>query len=271
MTSQSERTNAAEVEGAARSNSLARPARVVADTAALNWPLVRALGFEAACADSEGRFLLSEHEGALDLRPPGEHGRRGIQASFPPDKNPPRGGRNPLVRAFGKQIHEILDLTAGLGGDAYRLAFAGHRVRACERDPAVYAVLASGWDRAQKLGLVPASLAGRLSFVHAEGADQIAALDGPNRGVYIDPMYPPARRRSAKPRRELQVLRALLGGQVDAAGLVAAARERAARVVVKRPRHAGALLPEVSFEIETKLLRLDVYVNPDRMEAGSDE
>jgi hypothetical protein len=84
-------------------------------------------------------------------------------------------------------------------------------------------------------------------------------------------MYPPPRRSSAKPRRELQVLRALLGGQRDAADLVERAREKAARVVVKRPHHAEPLVPGASFEIETKLVRFDVYVNPKRMEAGSGE
>jgi 16S rRNA (guanine1516-N2)-methyltransferase len=251
-------------------------ARVVVDDELLGCALIRELGFAKADFESEDTFLLSEYAGAIDLRPPGEHGRRGIQANFPPDKNPPSssprgGGRNPLVRAFGRQIGEILDLTAGLGGDAYRLAHAGHRVCGCERNPAVYAVLASGWERARKRGSIPAALGERLSFVYGEGADRIDSLEGPNLGVYIDPMYPPPRRSSAKPRRELQVLRALLGGQRDAADLVERAREKAARVVVKRPHHAEPLVPGASFEIETKLVRFDVYVNPKRMEADSGE
>ena len=179
--------------------------------------------------------------------------------------------RNPLVRAFGKRVDGILDLTAGLGGDAFRLAQAGHRVRGYERNAAIYAVLASGWERALRLGAVPPLIAERLNFFHGEGGDQIGSLDRANLGVYVDPMYPPPRRRSAKPRRELQVLRALLGGQVDAVSLVERAREKAARVVVKRPHHADPLVVGANFEIETKLVRFDVYVNPERMEAVSSE
>ena len=136
---------------------------------------------------------------------------------------------------------------------------------ACERDPAVYAVLASGWEQARERGLVPVEVADRLQFELGDGATRIASLEGQDLGVYIDPMYPPPRRRSAKPRRELQVLRALLGGQQDAASLVERARERAARVVVKRPHHAQPLAPGASFETRTKLVRFDVYVNPERM------
>jgi hypothetical protein len=165
----------------------------------------------------------------------------------------------------------VVDLTAGLGGDAYRLAAAGHSVRGYERNAAVYAVLASGWDRARESAAVPSAVAERLSFAYGDGADQIAPLAGPNVGIYIDPMYPPPRRRSAKPRRELQVLRALLGAQGDAADLVERARQKAARVVVKRPNHADPLVAGASFEIETKLVRFDVYVNPERMEGTSSE
>jgi 16S rRNA (guanine1516-N2)-methyltransferase len=208
-------------------------------------------------------FQLSASGGALDLRPPGQHSRPGIRATFPPDRG--GAGRNPLVRAFGKRTLRIFDLTAGLGGDAYRLARAGHAVRAAERDSAVFALLASGWRAACEAGSVPETIANRLEFTHQDGDALLSSIEGLDQGVYIDPMYPPPKRSSAKPRRELQVLRALLGGQTDAAALVERARPCAARVVVKRPHHAEALVPGASFEVETKLVRFDVYVNPEKM------
>ena len=58
------------------------------------------------------------------------------------------------------------------------------------------------------------------------------------------------------------VLRQLLGPQDDADALVTMARTRAARVVVKRPHRAAPLVPGVDFEIATKLVRFDVYLNP---------
>ncbi len=259
--------------GAEASEIFVRP-RVLLDPSLGEHPILRALGFERLQSPSPDAFLIGESDGALDLRPPGEHGRRGIQAAFPPDRGSAAATgmrQSPLLRAFGKQIDQILDLTAGLGGDAYRLASAGHRVRASERDPAVYAVLASGWVRARERGLVPVEVADRLEFELGDGGTWLDSLEGQDLGVYLDPMYPPPRRRSAKPRRELQVLRALLGGQQDAASLVERARKRAARVVVKRPHHAQPLAPGASFETRTKLVRFDVYVNPERMRSRSDE
>ena len=212
-------------------------------------------------------FLLVEAGGCLELRPPGEAARSGIRAQFPPDRPSPDRRAHPLVRAFGKQSIPILDLTAGLGADAYRLAEAGHRVRACERDPALFCLLATGWDAACRSGRVPEAVAARLEFVHSDAADSLAAIDVDclGLGAYLDPMYPPPRRASALPRRELQVLRRLLGEADDPAALLAAARARLARVVVKRPHHAPPLAGGASFVVESKLVRFDVYLDPRRM------
>jgi 16S rRNA (guanine1516-N2)-methyltransferase len=203
-------------------------------------------------------------DGLLELRPPGEAGRRGIRARFPPERPSGQARSHPLVRAFKGHEGPILDLTAGLGADAYRLVDAGHRVRACERDPAVFALLATGWEEARRSGRVSESLAARLEFVHAEAADWLDATFTGELGiaVYLDPMYPPPRRASALPRRELQVLRRLLGEQGDVGALFSKARARAARVVVKRPHHAPPLAADASFCIESKLVRFDVYLDP---------
>ena len=181
--------------------------RVVAVGVEGHRDVVEALGLPSADAPAEGDFVLGEREGRLDLRPPGEGDRPGVVARFPPDRDRARGGRRPLVRAFGPGIDRILDLTAGFGADAYRLADAGRRVLACERDPAVFAVLATGWHRDLADGRVPGEVASRLEFRHAEGMDVLCGIDAPGLGVYLDPMYPSARRGRALPRRALQVLR----------------------------------------------------------------
>ncbi len=205
-------------------------------------------------------FRLDAGEGRLELRPPGEHDRPGVRPVFPPDRGGP--GPNPLVRAFGPRIRTIHDLTAGFGGDAYRLARAGYEVDACERDPVVFALVDSAWQTAEG---VPAEIGQRLTFREAEARDVVAQIEAVDHGVYIDPMYPPPKRASAKPRRELQVLRAWLAPDTDTRPIVEAARERAARVVVKRPHHADPLVPRPSHTIESKLVRFDVYVNPARL------
>jgi 16S rRNA (guanine1516-N2)-methyltransferase len=240
-------------------------ARVAARDTPAHLELLTELGIEFNADPPEEAFVLVERGGRLDLRPPGEAAVPGIQAHFPPDQGRPSGGRNPLVRAFGKRIGTIFDLTAGLGSDAYRLAEAGYHVVGCERHPAVYAVLITGWMRDRAIGRVPAEVADRIEFRHAESADLLARIEDPNTGVYLDPMYPRPRRSKALPRRELQVLRQLLGEEEDAPSIVEAARLVSARVVVKRPHRAPPLVSDVSFEIATKLVRFDVYVNTEKM------
>jgi len=224
----------------------------------------------------EDVFGLRTREGALDLRPPGAGERAGIRARFPPDRaagvTGARAGRraSPLARAFGSRIGVVIDATAGLGADAYLLAQAGYRVHAVERHPAVYALLASGWAEAQRAGRVPADVIEQLDFAWGDAAALIEGIEERDVGVYLDPMYPPPRKRSALPKRELQVLRQLLGEERDAAReLLERARARAARVVVKRPPYASPLAPGASFELESKLVRFDVYTNPARMAGGA--
>jgi hypothetical protein len=243
--------------------------RVVAQDSPTYRALISRLGIDIDTAPDDDVFVLAECDGRLDLRPPGESGRPGIHALFPTDHGREVGPRNPLVRAFGPRIGPIFDLTAGLGGDAYRLADAGHSVIAFERDPAVYAVLITGWMSDCASGRVSAEIANRLRFEHVESAKVFNQIDAPNSGVYLDPMYPQPRRSKSLPRRELQVLRQLLGEESDAAELIEACRRKAARVVVKRPHRAEPLVPGASFEIATKLVRFDVYVNPERMRESS--
>lgn len=227
-------------------------------------PLLEQLSIPSLRDDPCGdRFLLVEAEGQLELRPPEALDRPGIRAEFPPERASRSPRAHPLVRAFGRDAQFVLDLTAGLGADAYRLAAAGHRVEACERHAAVFALLDSGWSAARARGRVPAEVAARLAFLHDEAQDRLAAVPTADLAVYLDPMYPPPRRASALPRRELQLLRRLLAGAAeDASGLLAAARARAARVVVKRPTHAPPLAPGASFVVESKLVRFDVYLDP---------
>jgi len=256
---------------ASASIPLAETPRVVAAHSPGFEKLLAQLGIRVLEVDvypDEAAFTLVEHEGRLDLRPPGESTRPGIRAEFPPDRFSDKGTRSPLVRAFGQKTNPIFDLTAGLGGDAYRLARAGYRVFASERDPAVYALLATGWGRDREQGRVDSELAERLEFSQEEGARVLERIDRANVGVYLDPMYPSPRRIRSLPKRELQVLRQLLGDAEDAVSMLKAARRLAARVVVKRPHRAAPLLPDVSFDLSTKLVRFDVYVNPERMEAG---
>jgi 16S rRNA (guanine1516-N2)-methyltransferase len=239
--------------------------------------LLEHLGIESVEAAPEDAFVLIERayglEYGLELRPPGESDRRGIRAVFPPDpESQSVGARGPLAKAFGKRVHTILDGTAGLGADAYRLASAGYTVHAWERHPALFALLVSNWGAAVAAGSVPRAITSRLSFQWGDGASALTGFDGLDLGAYFDPMYPTPRKTSSLPKRPLQILRQLLGEDAATPGQgasledsIARARETCSRVVVKRPHHAAPLLEGADFEVSTKLVRFDVYLNPARM------
>ena len=69
------------------------------------------------------------------------------------------------------------------------------------------------------------------------------------------------RERLGLPRKEMQMLRRVVGDDGDALRLLDAARRAAMkRVIVKRPDHAPPLAPDVTMSYPGKLVRLDVYV-----------
>lgn len=229
---------------------------------------LRELGIECYAEPQDTCYSLVEVDGSLELRPPGEWDRPGIRAIFPPDRDPRRTvARSALSRAFGKQVTRVLDLTAGFGADAYRLAAAGYRVRAWERHPAIHALAAAGWLAAVRAGRTEPVAATRLEFIWGDGVEAKDEMQGATVGAYFDPMYPPSKRRSALRKRPLRVLRELLGAEESPIPLVEAACERLPRVVVKRPHRAPPLVEGASHSLESKLVRFDVYLNPARMRA----
>lgn len=204
--------------------------------------------------------MLAEHDGVLELRAPGD--RPGTGARVDLGAVAAAGIRSlPVVRSMGERVRTVADATGGLLGDAWLLALAGFEVTAFERCPAVARVARDGLSRAARDPRVdPAALA-RLRFVEA---DAIAALgDRAFDAVLVDPMFPPKRKASALPRKEVRLLRAAAGDDADAPRLFqAASRAARLRTCVKRaddsPPIEGAGVPDVTFDGRTS--RVDVYL-----------
>lgn len=163
-----------------------------------------------------------------------------------------KGGTNPLM----------LDLTAGLGRDSFVLASLGCTVWMVERSPVVAALLADGIERAKEdSGL--SEIMARLSLIAGDSLEVLRTWqDERPEVVYIDPMYP-HRGKSALVKKEMRLIRLLVGDDQGSDALLAAALAVASRrVVVKRPRLAPALTgPEPNFAISGKNSRFDVYLN----------
>ena len=155
----------------------------------------------------------------------------------------------------------VVDATAGLGQDAFVLAWAGCRVTAIERSPIVAALVQDGLRRALRSPELAARLGDRLSVVVGDARLVLKGLSGEQvpEVVYLDPMYP-ARRKTALGRKEMSVLRRVVGNDEDAGELLDVARSVARRhVVVKRMRLAPVLAPGPTRVYEGKTTRYDVY------------
>lgn len=157
----------------------------------------------------------------------------------------------------------VVDLTAGLGGDACALAGLGCKVVMTERHPVVAALLEDGLAR----GMMSADsgdrdLIARMSLVKMAAAEWLDTLADEQRPdvIYLDPMFP-ERRKSAKVNKNMQVFHQLVGDDPDADSLLPLALEKARyRVVVKRPSHAPFLNNrKPGLSMEGKAVRFDIY------------
>lgn len=173
-----------------------------------------------------------------------------------------RGER--IARAVGmhRGMRRIVDATAGLGRDAFVLAALGADVTALERSPVIGALLEDGIRRASLVEETAPIVTRRLRLVVTDARDWLESLIEAERPevVYLDPMFPP-RKKSARVKKEMQLLEALLGFEPDGDALFRAASKAAGRrVVVKRPAHAPPLAPDPSVVYKGKDTRFDVYL-----------
>ncbi|MCR4346738.1 MAG: class I SAM-dependent methyltransferase [Sulfuricaulis sp.] len=204
--------------------------------------------------------LTPEH---LELRDPHDPRLGPVFVDFTPlDLRPYSANlsrRQPLARAFGKKVRTIADATAGYGQDALLLALMGFHVTAIERSPVVVALAQDGLNRLTTLtGMV---LSERLRLVNGDSRSLLPTLAPRPDAIYLDPMFPPKRRKSAAVKKEMRLLRQLVGDDADALELLEISRGVAHdRVVVKRPDDAPPLAPDPSMSLTGKLVRYDVYL-----------
>ena len=201
-------------------------------------------------------LLLAYGADGLELRAPGRR-LTPLRVDF---SNIGQHSGGELLRAARVKARpaRLLDLTAGLATDAFRLARAGFEVLACERVPVIHALVEDALCRAATIP-APGRLELRLGDARSVLADP--TLPAPD-VIYLDPMFP-GEGRTALPRRELQLLRELTGDDDTGAELLVLARARARRrVVVKRPLHAPALAPDASLVFKGRAVRFDVYLTP---------
>lgn len=177
------------------------------------------------------------------------------------------GGRKQhIAKACGLKANwqpKVLDATGGLGRDAAELRNLGCELRIIERSPYVASLLQDGILRAQQSSVTGDLFKDGFELFHGQSTDLIQKLSEQEQPdiIYLDPMFPP-KQKSAAVKKEMRLVKLLVGEDPDADKLLSIALENAKkRVVVKRPSYAPFLNQQKpSMSIETKGNRFDVYM-----------
>ncbi|NUM89469.1 MAG: class I SAM-dependent methyltransferase [Bdellovibrionales bacterium] len=159
------------------------------------------------------------------------------------------------LRGRSKELPVVCDATLGLGQDALSLLHLGFHVIGVERNPLLCALWREAlevyaddpfWGPRQR----------RFQFLEGDAASILPSV--PCDVIYLDPMHEP--KRTAVPRREMRMLRLLVGDDTDSGSLLRAATGIGARVVVKRsdgdPPLGG---PAPHHVLKGSTVRFDVY------------
>ena len=196
---------------------------------------------EGACINKPGLSVDIEH-------------RQGEQRSWPMAK------QGALAQALGRKTQTIIDATAGWGQDSLAMFRMGYQVTSIERFPVMAALLADAYQRLvnldwfKTLGLSPPRL------IQGDAIQVLNSLSDQHDCIYLDPMFPPKRKKSALAKKSIMVLRDLTGDDDDKMQLFETALKTAGkRVVVKSPNYAEPLGGRPSESFHGKLLRYDVY------------
>jgi len=161
-----------------------------------------------------------------------------------------KGGKTPMV----------VDATAGLGRDAFLLASLGAEVTLIERSPDMHRLLAEGLARARKAGGDVADVIERMTLLHGDARDLLSTLSP--EVVLVDPMHPP-RKKSALVKKEMRLIREIIGTDEDSVELMKEALATASkRVVLKWPLRADPMegFCRASHQIAGKSTRYDVFM-----------
>ncbi|NVJ65821.1 MAG: class I SAM-dependent methyltransferase [Gammaproteobacteria bacterium] len=177
------------------------------------------------------------------------------------------GGRKQhIAKACGLKGNwqpSVLDATGGLGRDAAELRNLGCSLRIIERSPYVASLLQDAIQRAARNPQTMELFTQGFELHHGQAIDLMSKLSLESKPdiIYLDPMFPP-KQKSAAVKKEMRLVKLLVGEDPDADNLLAIALDNAKkRVVVKRPSYAPYLNQQnPSMSIESKGNRFDVYI-----------
>ena len=173
-----------------------------------------------------------------------------------------------LLRAAlgkGKSL-KILDATAGLCRDALRLAYWGHLVTACEREPAIFCEINAAYSEALEHSFFRPWLK-RLQLFSGSTEEFLAHTSDGFDVIIIDPMFSDQGRTSL-PQKDLQYLKTKAAPDEDPGELLQQCWNQCSRlgvrkILLKRPRKSPPIGPRApTHSYMGRAHRWDVFVNP---------
>ncbi len=155
-----------------------------------------------------------------------------------------------------------VDATAGMGEDAFLLAASGYDVTLYERNPVIAALLRDAMRRAKKNILLKEI----IERMHLIEGDSIQLMPEQNNIdlIYLDPMFP-ARQKSGKINKKLQLIQKLEHPCIDEQALINAAFSASPqKIIIKRPLKGGYLADmSPHYSVKGKAIRYDCLSFPE--------
>jgi 16S rRNA (guanine1516-N2)-methyltransferase len=216
---------------------------------AIDAPEIFFLTWRDDCLKLLDKDLLKKGGLTVEIEP-----RPGEQRSWPAPKD------GALAQALGRKTKTVIDATTGWGQDSLHIFRMGYDVLCMERSPIMAELLADGFTRLAQLDWMQRLQLQPPQLLTGNAIDLLASLSAQPDCIYLDPMFPPKRKKSALAKKSMTVLRELLGDDQDKEQLFAAALQiTGKRVVVKSPDDAEPLGGKPNESYHGKLLRYDVY------------
>jgi 16S rRNA (guanine1516-N2)-methyltransferase len=207
------------------------------------------LSYRDGCLKLLDRELLKKGGLLVEIEP-----RPGEQRSYPAPK------QGALAQALGKS-KTVVDATTGWGQDSLFMFRMGFSVLCMERSPVMAALLHDALERLADSDWVQNLNLAVPKLLQGNAIELLANLGTPPDCIYLDPMFPPKRKKSALAKKSMQILHELIGQDADKEQLFAAALQATGkRVVVKSPDYAEPLGGKPQQSFSGKLVRYDVYL-----------
>ena len=213
----------------------------------------------------ENNLEIQPHQQGVKINQPAS--QLGFVHSFVtgPFPNRARQPAQALLKACNnkqRNIHSVLDLTAGWGIDSFTLAWHGQQVTLLEQSELLCAILSYSHYQLATNSQQGATVASRMFIKNINAINYLQSLSEDQNFdcICLDPMFP-RRKSGAKPAKEMQILQTLTDNADIDACLELALQRAGRRVVVKRPLKASILTtakPDLVYREKT--IRFDVYL-----------